>query len=278
MGLYFFPPSQALSDIIRTYRVVEFKFTDVSSIPPKPYPPRPEHCISFYPRDTETVEYLNSGKTFSNFKTVLFGQQNEVSNRYVGKDFLLFQVVFRPGALYRLTGIPSYELTNQYIDAGVVFRASDLKEINEKLAGTNNFKYMIAYVEAFFTRKIGQKKRDAHALDKVCSLMLNTEKTLSIDWLAKESCLSIRQYERKFLERMGVSPKYYQKIIRFENAFRLRNQFPKLDWLSIAVQCGYHDYQHLAKDYKAITTQTPNDFHFIDLSSPERAFGEADTY
>lgn len=278
MGLYFFPPSLALSDIIRTYRVVDFKFTDISNIPPKPYPPRPEHCLSFYPRDTEIVEYADSGKTFYNLKSVLFGQQSEVSKRYVGKDFLLFQTVFRPGALYRLTGIPSYELTNGYIDAETIFLPSDLKEINEKLAGASSISYMIECVELFFLKKIRQSNRDMHALDKVCNLMLHTEKNLNIDWLAQESCLSVRQYERKFMERMGVSPKYYQKIIRFEKAFRLRNQFPKLDWLSISLQCGYHDYQHLAKDYKNITRQTPNEFHFIDLSSPERTFGEADTY
>ncbi|RFS16635.1 AraC family transcriptional regulator [Emticicia sp. C21] len=278
MGLYFFPPGQALNNIVRTYRVVDFQFTDISSIPPKPYPPRPEHCLSFYPKDTETVKYISSGKTFSNLQSVLFGQQNEVSNRYVGRDFLLFQIVFRPGALYRLTGIPSYEITNAYVDAETVFPAAELKEINERLAGAVHVSSMIECIESFLSRRIRQSKLDIHALDKVCNLMLHTEKNLSIDWLAKESCLSTRQYERKFMERMGVSPKYYQKIIRFENAFRLKNQFPKLDWLSIAIQYGYHDYQHLVKDYKAITQQTPNEFHLIDLSSPERAFGDADTY
>lgn len=278
MGLYFFPPSVALSDIIRTYRVVNFKFTDMNGIQAKPYPPRPEHCLSFYPRDTETAQYINSSKTFSKLRTVLFGQQSEVSNRYVGKDFLLFQIVFRPGGLYRLTGIPSHQITNAYIDAETVFPATELRKINEKLAESDNAHYMITCVEAFLKRRISQSKIDIHALDKVCNLMLSTEKKLSLDWLAHESCLSVRQYERKFMERMGVSPKYYQKIIRFEHAFRMKNQFPKLDWLSIALQCGYYDYQHLAKDYKTLTQQSPNEFHLIDLSSPERAFGDADTY
>ncbi|MBL0199969.1 MAG: hypothetical protein IPP81_07265 [Chitinophagaceae bacterium] len=48
--------------------------------------------------------------------------------------------------------------------------------------------------------------------------------------------------------------------------------------MSIAVQCNYHDYQHLAKDYKQFTNQTPTDFHLLDNASPERKFGESDTY
>ncbi len=64
--------------------------------------------------------------------------------------------------------------------------------------------------------------------------------------------------------------------MRFENAFRMRNKNPQLDWLTIAICCGYYDYQHLAKDYKDLAGFTPNKFH--DLQGPERFFGEADTY
>lgn len=91
-----------------------------------------------------------------------------------------------------------------------------------------------------------------------------------------EHCLSLRQYERKFVERMGVSPRYFSKVTRFENAFRMKNKEPHLDWLSIAIRCGYHDYQHLVKSYKEFTNQTPTHFHLLD--TPERKFGETDTY
>ncbi|MEP6627725.1 MAG: hypothetical protein ABJA32_07060 [Ginsengibacter sp.] len=96
MVLSDFIAGPALRDFVRIYRVVHFVFTDITNIPYKPYPPSPEHCLSFYPRDTENVEYLNSGTRVTNLKAVLIGQQNEVSNRFVGKDFLVFQIVFQP--------------------------------------------------------------------------------------------------------------------------------------------------------------------------------------
>ncbi|MBN4683685.1 AraC family transcriptional regulator, partial [Pandoraea nosoerga] len=117
-----------------------------------------------------------------------------------------------------------------------------------------------------------------HRLDQVSNLILRTGKVLNVEWLAKESCLSLRQYERKFVERMGVSPRYFSKVVRFENAFRMKNKGPHLDWLSIAIRCGYYDYQHLVKDYKELTNQTPTNFHMLDNGSPERRFGESDTY
>ena len=277
MVLSEFIPSLSLTEFVLVYRVVHFVFADITNIPYKPYPPRPEHCLSFYPRDTETVEYVNSGKKITNLKTFLIGQQNEVSNRFVGKDFLVFQIVFRPGALYRLTGIPSYELNNCYFDAATVF-SKDIKEVNDKLNDAANFNEMVVVVETFLLKHINRVVKEFHRLDHVSNIILQANENLNIEWLANESCLSVRQYERKFIERMGISPRYFNKIVRFENAFRMKNKHPHLDWLTIAIQCGYYDYQHLVKDYKKFTNQTPTEFHLLDNSSPERKFGESDTY
>ena len=133
-------------------------------------------------------------------------------------------------------------------------------------------------VESFLIKRINRGVKEFHRLDEVSNLVLKTDKIISVEWLARESCLSLRQYERKFIERMGISPAYFSKVVRFENAFRMKNKEPFLDWLSIAVRCGYHDYQHLTKDYKAFTNQSPKAFHLLDNTSPEREFGESDTY
>ncbi len=53
-------PSLFLSEYIRLYRIVDFHFPSDENLPVKIYPPRPEHCLQFYPKDTETVKYPNS--------------------------------------------------------------------------------------------------------------------------------------------------------------------------------------------------------------------------
>lgn len=141
-----------------------------------------------------------------------------------------------------------------------------------------NFNEMVVVVELFLLKQINRGVKEFHRLDHVSNRILQSNENLNIEWLAKESCLSLRQYERKFIERMGISPRYFNKIVRFENAFRMKNKHPHLDWLTIAIQCGYYDYQHLVKDYKKFTNQTPTEFHLLDSSSPERKFGESDTY
>ncbi|MFC4212945.1 helix-turn-helix domain-containing protein [Pedobacter lithocola] len=277
MVLSEFFPSPALAEFIRVYRIVHFIFNDSKNIPFKPYPPKPEHCLSFYPRNTELVEYDTSKKKITNLKTVLMGQQLEVTNRFVGSDFLVFQVVFKPGALYRLINIPSKELNNSYFDAETVF-GNTIKEVNDRLNDAKDFNVMVVVVESFLKNLIDKTKSELQRIDKISNLILASTGNINVDWLARQSCLSTRQYERNFIERMGIPPKYFHRIVRFENAFRMKNKHPELDWFSIAINCGYYDYQHLVKDYKEFTRKSPANFHLLDLASPERKFGQADTY
>ena len=268
-------PSAALADYIRQYVIVDFKFSHDALIPFKVYPPRPEHCLQFYPKDTETVKYTNTELSISGKRCALVGQHTIVNNRYVGKNFLLFQVIFQPGALYRLTGIPSVEFSNQYMDAEDVL-GKGVELVNEQLFEASNYNDMVLQVEKFLLQLIKNLKKQQHAVDKIGKLMIYLKEPASIDWLAKEACLCHRQLDRKFSERVGISPKYFDRVIRFDRAFRMKNKFPAQDWLTIALQCGYYDYQHLAKDYKEFTGCTPALFFEIDNRAPERSFGEAE--
>ena len=89
------------------------------------------------------------------------GQQSEITNRYVGNDFLVFQIVFRPGALFRITGIPSYELTNSYIDAETIF-PKEIKNINEQLHQAKDYIEMKTIVESFLWRQVQHQKKETH--------------------------------------------------------------------------------------------------------------------
>lgn len=277
MVLLEFKPHYLLAEIARTYRIVNFKFDSVENLPCKPYPPKAEQCLSFYPYDREDVVYANSRKEAGKLNAVVFGQQTELTNRYVGSNFLLIQIVFAPGGLFRITGIPSTEIANAYVDAEAIFFA-DIRFVNEQLCHCSSYQQMVAVIDKFLFSQIKKRNFSAHAIDQVMQGLYCNEELPSIDALSRLACVSTRQFERIFKHRMGVSPKYFLKVMRFENAFRMKNKFPHLDWLSIAIRCGYYDYQHLVKDYKELTLMTPTEFHHLDLSSPERMFGDKDVY
>ncbi|MBA4145402.1 MAG: AraC family transcriptional regulator, partial [Cytophaga sp.] len=203
-------------------------------------------------------------------------QQTDVIQRQVGHDFLAFQIVFQPGALFRITGIPSSALCNEYLDGELIF-SSSLRLVNEQLYHAKGYNEMLDIGHRFVCAILRKRIRDAHPIDKVSQhILLHMNSNLTA--MANEVGLGFKQFERKFKERMGVMPKLFSRIHRFDQAFCLKNLNPEMDWLTIAIQCGYYDYQHLVRDYKMFTSMSPNAFHEIEHKSPEHKLGLSDEW
>ncbi|WP_317195220.1 helix-turn-helix domain-containing protein [Chryseosolibacter histidini] len=270
-----FAPHPSLREFVRCYRIVHFNFENAPESVLKAYAPRPEICLHFFLRERELIQLGSGAKKDYKFQVVLTGQQTSVINRYLsGKDFITFNIVFQPTAVFRLTGISSSELADQYLDAEDVF-SRNIRSVLEQLQSAAGYSQMALVADRFVSSLTRQARKEAHRLDTVSRLMLTSGGKVSLDWLAGESCLSPKQFTRKFYERTGVNPKTYLKIIRFTKAVNIKNAYPDRDWLQIAFECGYFDYQHLVKDYKEFTKNTPNDFHLIESNSPERRLGLA---
>lgn len=272
-----FIPAKDVQEFVQFYRIVHLQFGKAAVIPFKAYPPRPEQCLAFYPYDTETIEYTRRKKTISNLPVVLYGQFAEVTNRYIGNNFLVFQVIFNPGALYRLTGTPSDKLTNEYLNASDIF-SMEVNLVNEQLYHATDYLQMIEIVNQFMRRLIKKQQKPTQLIDQACLMLLKTDAVLSLSELAKQAYLSNKQLERVFKQRTGVNPKLFARIIQFDKAFRLKNSNPSCDWLKIAIECNYYDYQHLSKAYKDFTGLSPTAFHEVEDKAPEREFGLSETY
>ncbi|KAB7726852.1 helix-turn-helix domain-containing protein [Rudanella paleaurantiibacter] len=268
-------PSPGLREIVQCYGIIHFVFPRDVAIPVKAYTPKPAESIEFFLRDPEYVVYPGVSQKVKRPSAILSGQQTVTFDRYVGRDFLFFNIHFQPGTLFRLFGIPAYGLTNTFIDAETVL-SKEIKELTEQLKNAESYPELIQQAELFISRLIRRSKKEAHGIDRAAQLLLHHTNPISMDWLASQSCLSPRQFERKFKERMGITASQLARIARFDKAFILKNAQPHLDWLSVAIQCGYYDYSHLVRDYKEFTGLTPAFFLEVDGQAPERLLGFAD--
>lgn len=266
-------PGVFLADHVRFYRIIDFSFPSGFKVPGKWYPPRPEHCLQFMTKD---AEYVTLPKGTSSIKGPIFmGPQSFVVHRFPGSQTMGLQVIFQPGSVHMLTGVDAYELTDMYIPALDLF-GPEVEEANDRLSGLIDYHVMIRIVEEYLMRLVQKRKMDTHSVEFVTRTWLQSEGSFSVDKLARTACLSSRQLDRKFQEWIGLSPKLFLQMARFDRAFRMKNRSPEKDWLSIALQLDYHDYQHLAKDYKLFTGYTPKQFFEIDNLAPERLLGDAE--
>jgi hypothetical protein len=175
-----FLPIAGLREFVRCYRVIHFTFDKNTPFGYKPYTPRPENCLAFYPRDRERVVYADSGKTVEHLPVVFFGQHTVMTNRYINPDFLVLQIHFQPGAVFRLTGIPLHELNNTYMAADEVF-SREIHLVNEQLYYAPNHGAMVEILNDFMCQLIKKKAKDAHPLDQAAQLMFTRQGSMNLD-------------------------------------------------------------------------------------------------
>ncbi len=262
-------PSPVLQAFVRDYLVAHFVFDNSQPIPFKPYSPKPEQTITFLPRGGLTVENPVNGQVQKAPPVSICGQQVSRYNFYLSPEYLMVRVHFHPGALYRLLGVPLVEFTDNWFDAETVI-SREIQQVNERLAHCRYYFQLIEVVEAYLQTKIKWVKKDSHPVDKAVSCIFTNPSFFSLDYLSRECCLSGRQFDRKFTERMGVGPKLYSRIVRFYGAYQYKETHPEADWLTVALLFGYSDYQHMVKDFKTFAHVTPTIWIGQDNQSPER--------
>jgi AraC-like DNA-binding protein len=266
-------PSVHLRDYIKVYKLIHYRFDPHNPAAVKPFAASPNQGITFYPRGFLTAHDPDVGTSTIRPRTVVFGQHVSRLNLCLCQDeFMLFDVSFQPGVLSKFIRCPLGEFVNQNMDAEAVLGA-EVRQVNEQLADATQYDQLTAIVEAYLWQRIRRLAIDLHPLEKVSRLVLANADPVSLDRWADAACLSISAFERRFSQQMGVSPKLFARIIRFDRAVQHKEASPDLDWLSIAIRAGYTDYQHLAKDFKQFGGATPVGFARQDADAPERRLG-----
>ena len=69
-----------------------------------------------------------------------------------------------------------------------------------------------------------------------------------------------RRLQRVFLEEIGVTPKVFSRIVRFNHAKSIIERNPEVDLLKLAYECGYSDQPHFTRNFREMFGITPADF------------------
>jgi AraC-like DNA-binding protein len=81
--------------------------------------------------------------------------------------------------------------------------------------------------------------------------------SVPIATLAANAGLSMRQFERKFFQQVGVRPKLFSRIVRFEAALDSKARSSTKSWTDVAHEFGYFDQMHMVHDFEKFTGQIP---------------------
>jgi AraC-like DNA-binding protein len=78
--------------------------------------------------------------------------------------------------------------------------------------------------------------------------------------LAAKVNISQRRFIQIFRDQVGLTPKLFCRVQRFQEVIRTVERRDVVDWLDIALSCGYFDQAHFNHDFREFSGITPTDY------------------
>lgn len=219
---------------------------------------RPDQFIEFYFREPYLVR--EHGADFGATPTsVLVGVTSAPGKDlgFVGQ-IETFTIRFQPTGLARLFGLPMTELVDQGLALGDVLKRQTAR-LEVDLAKALTFEARVAVAQAWIAAALADA-RPYDEMDHIARLLAKSGGRIAIARLADRAGLSARQLQRRFLRDVGVTPKFYGRLTRFDAALAARNRQPDQTWARIAAEAGYADEAHLSREARALCGMTPQTF------------------
>lgn len=171
----------------------------------------------------------------------------------------LVAIRFKPGGFYPFINSSVYKLCNRVISASEYFPDS-IDELRASIIHQKKVKDKLNLVWEWLSdiyKNADSINRSIHnaCLKIVANPTLNTLHQIKCDIKYSE-----KQFIHHFKIQVGITPKIFQRIIRFNQILPKLQEEEKIEWVQISEECGYFDQSHFIRDFKRFSGFNPSEF------------------
>ncbi|HVK09930.1 MAG TPA: AraC family transcriptional regulator [Gemmataceae bacterium] len=166
-------------------------------------------------------------------------------------------VHFRPGGAAPFLGAAPGDLTDAHADLAGLWGRSAV-ELRERLCAARTPEGRFAVLERMLAARLARAPGRHRAVPAAVAALERPE--ARVREVAAETGLSQRRFIRVFAAEVGLTPKLYGRVRRFQRARGLVRPGSPPDWARIAAECGYFDQAHLIRDFQAFAGFSPGEF------------------
>lgn len=120
----------------------------------------------------------------------------------------------------------------------------------------NNIDMIEFYIEKYMLNK--NNIDNDPIVDMTLKYLYENKGQVTINELTEISSITSKTLFRKYNNWVGISPKLFSRIVRFQNVLSTISKSEKIDWLDIALKNGYYDQAHFIKEFKEFYGQSPS--------------------
>lgn len=251
-----YPPHPDLASVVKCYWILE--------VPSMPDPPKqrivPDGCIEMIFSFGDGVKRFWSESEYSiQSRAMILGQI--VEPMYIQPIGYVnsFAVRFYPYGFANFVDVSLKDLANKETHLHHLFDSDASNKLYKSIEHANSTEERIALVEAFLLEKLHARNTIDEIVKTTIDATFRTSGT-SIRNIVNMEGIKRRQLERKFIQKIGVSPKQLSKVIRLQSALRMLLSQTGEKLTQIAYDSDYYDQAHFIKDFREFTGSSPKEF------------------
>lgn len=199
--------------------------------------------------DEEGVNYTKLKKSWiSGMKTDYILIDASVSH--------MIGVHFKPGGCYPFVDFPMAELNNNTVELDSVW-GNEVHTVREAILHAPDIEKRFSILENYFLLR-GKNKMEEHALVRYSvGQLVQSPQMWTIRSLSVKTGVTPKHLITLFRKYVGLSPKMFSRIYKFQKVIRLIEQQKKIDWAPLAYECGYFDQAHFIKEFRDFSGLNP---------------------
>jgi AraC-like DNA-binding protein len=162
--------------------------------------------------------------------------------------------------------LPADELRNRHVALEDLWGRSATNEVRERLLAARSLNERYRIVEDLLFRiafkpleSLSQNGAVNYALER----FIFASGMQKIAAVTDEIGLSQRRFIEVFKQKVGMTPKAFCRVMRFQQAIKKIARGPaanEIDWADLALDCGYFDQAHFVHDFRNFAGITPTEY------------------
>ena len=189
--------------------------------------------------------------------SAIVGARSDFLELDTSRPFSAIGVHFKPGGGSPFFGVPTSELRNQSVGLDLLW-GRFASSIADRLWDAATPEEQLAILQDALLEK-GRNRLIVHpAVHYAVEMVERSCGAGPVNALVERIGMSSRRFLDVFQSQVGLSPKTFCRIRRFAAALQRIERAVDVDWVDVALSCGYFDQAHFNHDFRAFSGVSPS--------------------